>query len=138
LAFPELLEKNPMKRSFIQKLWLAAFALAMSVTGCRCPGAGTGTLLGEIRIVVDTDGVVTADRDAVYDFGQVPMGKKVTTKLAIQNAGRGPLTLSRFDKQSGDNVVVGMDIVEANPVFTIAFEPADVGRSPHLADPEAG
>lgn len=115
-----------MKRSFIQKLWLAAFALAMSVTGCRCPGAGTGTLLGEIRIVVDTDGVVTADRDAVYDFGQVPMGKKVTTKLAIQNAGRGPLTLSRFDKQSGDNVVVGMDIVEANPVFTIAFEPADV------------
>jgi hypothetical protein len=117
-----------MKRSLTFKTWFVAVAaVVLSVSGCRCGnGGGPTSAFGETRIVVYTDGVATYGHDGTYDFGQVSMGKTVTTKLTIQNALNGVLSLKSFAKDSGDNVVVGTDIVESNPVFNVAFATTDI------------
>lgn len=105
---------------------LALLVAMAAVSGCRCQPRGTGNTYGEVRVVVFTDGVPTFGQDGTYDFGAISMGKTVTTKLTIQNAGNGVLTLKSLAKQSGDAVVLGTDVVEPDPVFSIGFQTADV------------
>lgn len=68
-----------------------AFAVALSVAGCRCDDRNTGLTRGEPRLLVESDGV-NVEADAL-DFGTVPMGKRVTAKVSITNVGTGPLQI---------------------------------------------
>ncbi|MBS1150326.1 MAG: Abnormal spindle-like microcephaly-assocd, ASPM-SPD-2-Hydin, partial [Myxococcaceae bacterium] len=108
---------------------LIAFAtVALAVSGCRCNPPPVTARPGEIAIVYVSEGVtVTSATSGTYDFGQVPMGKKVTSKIQIKNTGGGALFLEKLEKNGeGDAVTIGTATV-ANPVFTVAFEGREIG-----------
>lgn len=101
---------------------MLAFLASMAVQGCRCDRNNTGNSKGEIRVIYDEGGVRVSGDNGVYDFGQVSMGKVEHQKVIIQNTGLGTLSITGFEKQSGDNVLVGTAIVESNPVFELKFD----------------
>ncbi len=101
---------------------LIAFAIAaLAITGCRCNPPPVAKTVGEISIIYTEGGVPkTSSTSATYDFGQVPMGKKDTTKLVIKNTGRGSLFLEKLEKVSGDAVKIA-EGGDPSPVFIVGF-----------------
>ncbi len=115
-----------MTRSLSQ-LVLAAGVVSLVVSGCTCrTGQGPIGQKGEIRIIFETDGVTVEGENGTYDFGQVPMGKAEPRKLVVRNTGLGVLSVIAFEKSSGVAVQLGTSVVEANPVFTLAYEPIEI------------
>lgn len=112
-----------MSPSVSVRLALAATALMLSVSGCRCGSPQPNASPGELSLVyLGEDGTSNiTGRDATYDFGSVAMGKKATMKLVVKNNGAGSLFLDALEKVSGDAVKIG-DNAEANPVFLFVFE----------------
>jgi len=116
----------PSRQLLHATLFLAAFSMA--VTGCRCqpPPPKTGT--GEISVVFDVGGTQMSGRDATYDFGQVPMGKKVTRNLVVKNNGSGALFLETLEKTEGMDATKIGGVGDADPVvFDVAFSTKEVG-----------
>lgn len=110
---------------------VVAFAVALSLAGCRCADGGTGVTRGEPRLLVESDGV-NVEADAL-DFGTVPMGKKVTAKISITNVGTGPLQIESWQKNGeGPAVLLGADVTEPNPVFGITYEKVVIARGDTL------
>ena len=110
---------------------MVAFAVALSLAGCRCTDGGTGVTRGEPRLLVESDGV-NVEADAL-DFGTVPMGKKVTAKISITNVGTGPLQIESWQKNGeGPAVLLGADVTEPNPVFGVAYEKVVIARGDTL------
>jgi hypothetical protein len=102
---------------------LIAFATAaLAISGCRCNPAPVAARKGEITIVYEVEGVsMSNSTTGTYDFGQVPMGKKVTSKMVIKNTGGGSLFLDKLEKTSGDAVKIG-EGGDPTPVFIVAFD----------------
>src|SRR3954465_2652738 len=107
-----------------------AIALIFAVSGCNCRSTQSGRSFGQIGVIAedDTHNLVTS-RDAVYDFGPVFMGQPKAGKITVQNLGRGGLLLDKLDKDSGSPVSISGGIDEANPSFTIEFEPHELGTT---------
>ncbi len=116
-----------MTRS-LTHLALAAGFIALVTSGCEgCrPNQVIGGSQGQIRIIYEEGGVTVEGENGVYDFGQVAMGKTDTRKLIVHNTGRGVLTVMGFEKLSGAAVQLGTSVVEASPVFTLAYEQTDI------------
>ncbi len=108
--------------------WLLVVCSALLVVpGCRCAPPPVANRPGEIAIVTVVDGAtITSSTSGTYDFGQVPMGKKVLSKIEIRNAGGGALFLDTLTKVSGEAVKVG-DANVGGPVFTVAFASREIG-----------
>lgn len=105
-----------------------AVAMMMSLAGCRCDNGGTGVSPGEISFEFEADdGSTLIQEDGLYDFGQVYMGQTKTMKLRVLNTGNGTIRLLGISKASGDAVEVNPVVVEANPVFKLVYNDADVG-----------
>ncbi len=115
-----------MPRASSRALLVFATA-ALAISGCRCNPPPVSVRKGEISIVAIIDGApVTTTSAATYDFGQIPMGKKVTTKLVIKNTGGGALFLDKLEKVSGDAVKIG-EAGDPIPVFISAFKTQEIG-----------
>lgn len=113
-----------MTNTLMKSVVLGAF-VALSVQGCRCGDVLPPRSTGEVRLLTtDATGAEIGGPDAVYDFGNVSMGKSETIKLRVSNVGLGTLTITRFDKESGDATVVGPFVTDANPVFNVNFAEA--------------
>ncbi len=108
--------------------WLLLVCSALLVVpGCRCVPTTVENKPGEIAIVYSVDGVsMTSSNTGTYDFGQVPMGRKVSSKIEIRNAGGGALFLDTLTKASGEAVKIG-DASALNPVFIVGFAPREIG-----------
>ncbi|MBS1154025.1 MAG: hypothetical protein H6Q89_5723 [Myxococcaceae bacterium] len=106
-------------------LLLASFS--MVVTGCRCGGSTTGAKNGEITIVFTEDGALKSQPNGIYNFGQVPMGKKETLKLTVKNTGNGALFLEKLEKESGESTTISGVGDPAPVTFLIDFAGKELG-----------
>lgn len=113
-----------MNRSFA-RLAMALGAIVLSLQGCRCDRT-IKTQTGQIQFVYTVGGVQLSGPDGTYDFGTVSMGKTVTQKVTIQNVGLGTMSVQKFEKVDGPAMVLGTDLVEADPVFTLAYSVVDI------------
>jgi hypothetical protein len=116
-----------MKRSTLSWSFFV-FSAFLSLEGCKCGGT-VHTSYGELNVLFtdSTGAMVSATDHGTWDFGAVSMGKTQTLPMSIQNTGAATLTVSTFEKESGDPVVAGTVLVEANPIFTLGFDgPTDV------------
>jgi hypothetical protein len=111
--------------AFRAALTLAAAALAIS--GCRCDRGNTTVRPGEISLVFVEAGVTKASTSAaIYDFGQIPMGKLEKSKLVIKNTGGGALFLKSLEKVSGAAVQIA-EQGDPAPVFITDFAEKELG-----------
>ena len=116
----------PSRQLLRATLFLSAFS--MVVTGCRCDPRPLPGGTGEISVLFEVGGTQMSGREATYDFGQVPMGKKVTKKVVVKNNGTGALFLVKMEKTDGTDATKIGGIGDANPiVFDVAFETKEVG-----------
>lgn len=105
------------------RLTAAAFVAALIAGGCNCDRGQVSRSYGEIGIShVDETGSVVTGREAVYDFGTIPMGEQVTKKLVVKNLGTGLLTLVSMERLEGDPVTIGT-VVEEKAAFDVKFVP---------------
>ena len=104
-------------------LVFALSALAITTGGCNCRGTTVESSYGDLGVVWrDAANVELVNRDAVYDFGTAFAGEKVTKKLIIRNAGKGPLTLIALEKVDGSSITIGAD-VKTDAAFEVKFVP---------------
>jgi hypothetical protein len=117
---------------------LAVAAMALVSSGCRCGPPPSKINKGAITLVYVEDtttkksGSNTELANATYDFGQVPMGKKETLKVTIENSGLGTLSIASIEKDigaTGENDAVSVaGMGDPMPVFLFAdFAQKDIG-----------
>lgn len=113
-----------MMRSPSQLAFAAlAFTLALASSGCRCGGVQTDRVYAAVELVYPgEDGTeLVARENALYDFGPVFMGQKVSSKVRIRNAGNALLTLKALETAQPDKVGFNQDLAERD-VFNVAFQ----------------
>ncbi len=100
--------------------------LVTAASGCRCGSDNVAQNYGDIGVVHrDEAGTAVISRDALFDFGTLPMGERVTLKLIIRNMGQGSLTLSALERTEGDAVTIG-DVAMDLSAFDVRFIPGTV------------